>query len=103
MSEALQQKQNQAPVADVVLKDRSTDSCGKAGNGTDSHVLASQDPWGILCRTGAKGQWREMDSLIWPLTLMSQGCGGAGAQCPSAATPTAQIKLDRGGHGQKGC
>lgn len=35
MSEALQQKQNQAPVADVVLKDRSTDSCGRAGNGTD--------------------------------------------------------------------
>lgn len=35
MSETLQQKQIQAPVLDVVLKDRPTDSCGMAGNGTD--------------------------------------------------------------------
>lgn len=35
MSEALQQKQIQAPVADVVLQDKATDSCGRAENGTD--------------------------------------------------------------------
>lgn len=44
---------------DVVLQDKPTDSCGSQGMGLT--VLASQDPWGILCRTGAKGQWREMD------------------------------------------
>lgn len=42
MSEALQQKQIQAPVADVVLQDRPTDCCGRARNGTDcAHFTGS--------------------------------------------------------------
>lgn len=32
-----------------------------AGQRMGQTVLASQDPWEILCKTGAKGQWREMD------------------------------------------
>lgn len=74
-----------------------------AGQGMGQTVLASQDPWGILHGTGAKGQWREMDSLIWALTPASQGCSGAGAQCPSAAAPTAGAELDQGGQAQEGC
>lgn len=110
MLEALQQEQIQAPMVDVVLQDRPWQRClhspagpfagsfGRAGSGT-----------GCACFTGSPGDCAGQGPKVsrgkhpgnsftrLGLTPASQGCGGAGAQCPGVAAPAAGCNLDRVG------
>ena len=113
MSEALQQEQTQAAVVVLVPQDRPwqrgphgpaelfAGSFGRAGSGTGCACFTGSpgDSAQDKGQRGAEGKIQAMGSLIWGLTPASQSCGGAGAQCASAAAPATGRELDQGGHG----